>query len=130
MNRDAGASAPWAILLGIFLLVEGLWGLKSPVVFGVLSDNWLHAIIEIVLGIIGIGTGVRGGSRRFCHFVGWLLLIVGVLYWVPVAREIVISLLNVNVYVAGLNIIIGIITLTIARVSRPERVVAGQGSSA
>jgi hypothetical protein len=49
---------------------------------------------------------------------------------VPVAREIVISLLNVNVYVAGLNIIIGIITLTIARVSRPERMVADQGSSA
>jgi hypothetical protein len=75
------------------------------------------------------GTGLRGGSRRFCHFVGWLLLTVGVLYWVPVAREIVISLLNVNVYVAGLNIIIGIITLTIACLSRPERVVPVQGSS-
>jgi hypothetical protein len=29
--------------------------------------------------------------------------VAGVLYWVPVVREIVISVLNVNVYVAGLT---------------------------
>jgi hypothetical protein len=78
-----------------------------------------------------LGRRSRGAGRSSIRSsrVPKKLLIVGVLYLVPVAREIVISLLNVNVYVAGLNIIIGIITLTTARVSGPERVVPVQGSS-
>lgn len=120
MRRSGGASAVWATILGLFLLVEGIWGLFSPVVFGVLTTNWLHACIHILLGIIGLASGLRGGGRGFCTFVGWLLLVVGALWFVPVAGAFVTSLLNVNVYVAGFNIVVGLLTLIIARISRPD----------
>ena len=123
MRRSGGASAVWATILGLFLLVEGIWGLKSPVVFGLLTTNWLHACIHILLGLIGLAAGLRGGGRGFCLFVGWLLLIVGVLYFVPVATAFVTPLLNLSLYVAGFNIIVGLITIIIGRMSRREVVV-------
>lgn len=123
MTRSSGISAPFAILLGIFLLVEGAWGMTSPVVFGVLTTNWLHAAIHIVLGIMGVWTGLKGGARGFLTFVGWLVLVVGILYYMPVAGAMVVSLLNVNGAVAILNIVVGIVAILVARSARPDVVV-------
>ncbi len=104
----------FAIVIGTFLLVEGIWGLTSPIVFGVLTTNLTHAIIHIVLGLIGIVTGWRGRARGFCIFLGILLLAVGLLRFVPGVRDIIISLLNVNIAVAWLNIIVGAVALLVS----------------
>lgn len=104
----------FATLLGAFLLIEGIWGLFSPVVFGVLSTNTLHAVIHIALGIAGILAGRREFSREYLLGVGGLLLLVGILRFVPGASELVVSLLNVNVAVAYVNIAVGVISLLIA----------------
>ncbi|MEO5903736.1 MAG: hypothetical protein ABIQ55_06990, partial [Gemmatimonadaceae bacterium] len=77
--NEKGLSSTFAMVIGAFLLVEGIWGMFSPVVFGVLSTNWLHAGIHIVLGLVGIWTGMKGGSRGFLTFLGVLLVAVGVL---------------------------------------------------
>ena len=114
MARTNNACGLFAILVGVFLLVEGIWGLSSPVVFGVLSTNTLHAIIHIVLGVIGIGTGLRGGARRYCMFLGILLLAVGGLWFVPGASKLVVSLFNVNFAVAVLNIVVGAVALALS----------------
>jgi len=104
----------FAILIGAFLLIEGIWGLTSEVVFGVLTTNRTHAIIHIVLGLIGIATGVRRQARGFCIFLGILLLAVGVLRFVPGASEIIVSILNVNIAVAWLNIVVGAVALLVS----------------
>ena len=44
MNPARGMIGTYAIIIGLFLLVEGIWGLFSPVVFGVLTTNMTHAI--------------------------------------------------------------------------------------
>jgi len=101
------------MLLGVFLLIEGCWGLFSPVVFGVLSTNRLHAVIHIVLGIVGIPAGRSGAARNYLLGVGALLAVVGVLRFVPGASDLVVSLLNVNFAVAYFNIAVGLISLLI-----------------
>ena len=117
-------SRRFAMLLGLFLLVEGIWGLFSPVVFGVLSTNWLHAAIEIVLGIGGLLAGRGAHARVYLKSVGTLLLVVGILFFVPGLSEFVISLLNVNIYVACFNIIVGLLSIIIGLTgSSPEVVV-------
>jgi len=101
------------MLLGVFLLIEGCWGLFSPVVFGVLSTNRLHAVIHIVLGIVGILAGRSGAARNYVLGVGALLAVVGILRFVPGASDLVVSLLNVNFAVAYFNIAVGLISLLI-----------------
>ncbi len=107
-------SRRFTTLLGAFLLIEGIWGLFSPVVFGLLTTNTLHAVIHIALGITGILAGRRGFARPYLLGVGALLLVVGILRFVPGASELVVSLLNVNVAVAYFNIAVGVISLLVA----------------
>ena len=101
------------MLLGAFLIIEGIWGLFSPVVFGVLSTNTLHAMIHIVLGIAGVFAGRGGFVRNYLLGVGGLLVVVGILRFIPGASDLVVSLLNVNVAVAYFNIAVGLISLLI-----------------
>ncbi len=112
----------FAIFIGAFLLIEGLWGLTSPVVMGVLTTNTTHAIIHILLGAVGIVTGMRGRARGFCIFLGVLLLAVGALWFVPGANEIIVRFLNVNRAVALLNVVVGAVALILAFLPNQSRV--------
>ncbi len=112
MNRTI--SGVFAIIIGTFLLIEGIWGETSDVVFGVLTTNRIHAAIHILLGIVGIYAGLKGGSRGFLIFLGILLAAVGVLFFVPGVGSLVVNILNVNAAVAYFNIAVGIVSLIIA----------------
>ena len=110
----------FAILLGIFLVIEGMWGMFSRVVFGILTTNLLHVAIHLLLGVSGIYLGTRNQARKFSLYTGVLLLVVGILYFVPDAGELIIQILNVNNAVAYLNIILGIIAILLALLT-PKR---------
>lgn len=114
MNQTRGLSSILAIVIGVFLLIEGIWGETSDVVFGVLTTNRIHATIHILLGIAGIYTGLKGGARGFLIFLGALLAVVGVLRFVPVIGDLIISILNVNPAVAYFNIAVGVVCLLVA----------------
>ena len=113
MNR--GINSLFAIVIGVFLLVEGVWGETSDVVFGALSTNRIHATIHILLGVVGIYTGLKGGARGFLTFLGILLAAVGVLYFAPAVGDLIVGILNVNQTVAVFNIVVGVVCLIIAR---------------
>ncbi|MGI9043558.1 MAG: DUF4383 domain-containing protein [Gemmatimonadaceae bacterium] len=104
----------FATVLGAFLLIEGIWGLFSPVVFGVLTTNLLHAVIHIALGVTGLLAARGAAAGKYLMFVGALLLVVGILRFVPGASDLVVSLLNVNVAVAWVNIIVGAAALIVS----------------
>lgn len=112
----------FTILLGIFLIIEGFWGLFSPVVFGVLSTNPLHAGVHLVLGFTGLYLALRNHARKFTIYVGVLLLAVGILYFLPVTDKIVIRVFNVNTFVAYLNVFVGLAAILFA-IATPKRLV-------
>ena len=122
MNR--GISGVFAVIIGIFLLIEGIWGEFSDIVFGALATNRIHATIHILLGIVGIYTGLKGGSRGFLTFLGILLAAVGILYFIPGIGGLIVSILNVNTAVAYFNIAVGIISLIIASI--PNRSIVAE----
>jgi hypothetical protein len=106
--------------VGAFLLVEGLWGFFSPVVFGVLTTNTLHAVIHVALGVVGLWVGLRSGARTYCLWLGVLLVAAGALWFVPVVGSIITSLLNVNAAVAYLNLAVGAVALALAFTARQQ----------
>ena len=114
-----------AIVIGVFLIIEGAWGLVSPVVFGVLTTNTLHACIHIVLGLAGLWMGRGDMARGYLTFVGGLLLLVGLMWFIPIASEVVSSVLAVNSAVAWFNIVVGIACLAVAMTSRETESVVG-----
>jgi hypothetical protein len=108
-----------AWILALFLLVIGVWGFFSPVVLMFFTTNFVHACIETLLGLIGLGAA-RHHARGYLLFVGTLLLVVGILYFVPIASLWVTGLLAVNTYVAAFNIIVGGICVIVAMSGRRE----------
>ncbi|MBC7790290.1 MAG: DUF4383 domain-containing protein [Anaerolineae bacterium] len=126
-DRTTDRSAPrnlFAIIIGVFLLIEGIWGLFSPVVFGVLTTNVTHALIHILLGAAGIGAGLAKKARGFCIFLGALLLAVGILRFVPGIGDVIVRLLNVNEAVAFVNIVAGGVSLALGLMKGRPRDVA------
>jgi len=113
----------FARILGAFFLVEGVWGLFSPVVFGVLTTNVPHSVIHIGLGITGLAIAHRAGAREYLFAVGGLLVVVGVLFFVPRVSPLVIGLFDVNFAVACFNIVVGLVCIAVAAGSRREEVV-------
>lgn len=116
----------FACILGIFLIVEGFWGLFSSIVFCVFTTNLLHAVIHLFLGVAGVYLGFRNQARKYCLYAGILLLAVGILYFIPGADVLIIKLLNVNDAVAILNIIVGIIGMALALLTPKRAVVTSQ----
>ena len=98
----------------VFLLVEGIWGLFSPVVFGVLTTNHAHAIIHLVLGAAGLLAVWKRATKAYFGFLGSLLIVVAFLWLLPATREVPRGLLNINAAVTAVNFVVGILCLVIA----------------
>lgn len=107
-------SSTFAIIVGLFLLIQGIAGLSSPVVFDIFTTNQTHAAIHVFLGALGIGLGAKGLARGYCIFLGILLLFVGIFFFVPGTYEIIADTLNVNPEAAYLNIFVGTLSLIFA----------------
>jgi hypothetical protein len=116
-----------SLLAGVLLVIEGVWGFYSPVVFGVLRTNTLHASIHIVLGAVGLwaSTSSHGHPRIFLVSLGLLLIAVGLLWIAPASRGWLESVLNPNEAVAVTNLVTGglcvLVGLTRRRVELPLR---------
>jgi hypothetical protein len=102
------------VLLGIFFLTGGIWGLFSTEVFGTFRTNRFNATIQIILGISALVSATKGASRGFLKFLGILLILVGVLWFIGTGAETLVRILNVNRTVAFFNIGIGALALILA----------------
>jgi hypothetical protein len=112
--KTRGRVSGWfAVALGAFLFIEGVWGLFSRVVFGSLTTNYTDAVIHIVLGGVGVGLGLRGPARGYCLALGLLLPAVALLYFIPATSYYPATLLNMNTAVARLNVVAGGLSLLV-----------------
>ena len=109
-----------ALIIGAFLLIEGIWGEFSDVVFGVLTTNRVRASIHIVLGLIGVFAALKGGARMFLKFGGLISALVGLLWYLPPTNSLMVNILAVNQPVATLNIIVGGIAMLVGFLSKPS----------
>ncbi|MEO6873443.1 MAG: DUF4383 domain-containing protein [Opitutaceae bacterium] len=109
------------LLICLFFVAEGVWGIFRPVVFGILTTNRLHAIVHIVLGLAGLLAWLKDAVKGYFGFLGSLLIVVSVLWFIPGTRNTPIDVLNVNGAVAIVNFVIGLICVAIAATDNTRR---------
>ncbi len=107
-----------ATALGALLLLMGIWGLFSPVVFGFLTTNELQGGIHVALGALGLWMAQKGRARQYLTGTGFVLLVVGILRMIPGMREEIIDTLNMNMAAAWLNVILGSVSVAMASARR------------
>src|SRR5687768_7268368 len=106
---------PYTFLLSAFFLIEGIWGLFSSVVFGGLTTNTTHAVIHVLLGITGLLAWNFGNMRLYGTLVGLLLLVVGIMYFIPGTDNFTQRAFNLNRAGAYCNLAVGMLTLLVSR---------------
>ncbi|MCF6130910.1 DUF4383 domain-containing protein [Flavobacterium wongokense] len=102
------------ILVGLFMVFEGILGFQSETVLTIFTTNTTHATIHLILGLITIAVGMKESAFGYSVFLGLLLATVGVLRFIPSTAPLVINYLNVNEAVAVMNISIGVIALLLS----------------
>ncbi|RTY89124.1 hypothetical protein [Flavobacterium sp. GT3R68] len=110
----------FSVVIGAFLLLAGIWGIYSDVIFNVLTTSFTFAIIQIMFGVMGIVLGLKKHAKGYCILLGLLLIGVGILRFVP-AVHYVIDAFNINEPAAYLNMALGIMALIVAYTGK-ERV--------
>jgi hypothetical protein len=106
MTHSKGTSG-FLLGVGALLIVEGIWGMFSDQVFGLLTINLTRAAIHLALGIGAIIAARRGRPLGYLTTLGGILLAVAVLWSIPASRDLLTNILAVNQAGAVVNAVLG-----------------------
>ena len=113
----ANVQKTFAWVLGIVLLIIGVWGLftKDIIGFGV---NPAQSVLHIIAGIFGIYVGLKGQGPGYNKTIGWIGVVLGILGFIPSvghdAKGLLMQYLNINMQTSVLHLVIGVIALIVA----------------
>lgn len=125
MKTQWKTAAVFAAIIGALLIVEGLWGLFSDEVFGILTSNRTRALIHLALGIGAVVAAWRGRPLGYLTTLGGILIAVAVLWSLPATQGYLTNLLAINQAGAIADVIIGVLCFIFGsasgtRVDSPE----------
>jgi hypothetical protein len=118
-KRMANVQKTFALILGIVLLIIGIWGFfpgqTSILGFGV---NPAQSVLHVIAGLFGVYVGVKGMGPGFNMSIGWIGVVLGVLGFIPSIghgkNELLMTWFNINMQTSVLHIVIGVIALIVA----------------
>ena len=106
-----GVQKTYALVLGFVLTLVGIWGFFTTSILGWFDVNRLHSSVHLIAGLIGIYAGTKTDGSMYNMVFGWVYGLLGVLGFIPGARDLLASLLNINLGGNVLHILIGIVSL-------------------
>ena len=105
----------FALILGIVLLIVGVWGFFLPTEGGMILNyfgvNMFQSILHVVAGIFGIYVGTKGHGSGYNMSIGWIGILLGVLGFIPVIDKLLMDLLYINTGITVLHLVIGIVSI-------------------
>jgi hypothetical protein len=106
------------LLVSLFLLVEGAWGLAHPPALDFLPTNPVRATIHLLFGVLGLAVLRTGQVRGYLKFVGTIVFFVGFGWFIPVVGELIRTLLAVDRNGALINMGVGLLALLASRAEK------------
>ena len=111
----AGVQKTYALILGLVLLIIGVWGFFLPGgkgdILNLFGVNYLQSGLHIIAALFGIYAGTKGAGRGYNAIIGWIGIVLGVLGFVPGINTLFASLLNINTNITVLHLVIGLVSL-------------------
>lgn len=104
----------YSLVLGIVLALVGVWGFFSEMILGLFGVNMLQSVLHLIAAAFGVYAGVKGDGMTYTPALGWIALVLGVLGFVPVVKDLLLSLLNINSAISVLHVVIGVVSLGVA----------------
>jgi hypothetical protein len=107
----ANTQKTFALVLGIVLLLVGIWGFFTDSILGIFGVNATQSVLHVIAGIFGVYVGTKGAGEGYNSSIGWIGVVLAVLGFVPGASDLLMSLLNVNMATTYLHLVIGVVSL-------------------
>ena len=114
MKTIGNVQKTYALVLGIVLLLVGLWGFFTNSILGIFGVNALQSVLHLIAAAFGIWQGTKGDGKTYNTWLGWIGVVLGVLGFVPGVSGLLASLFNINSGISWLHIVIGIVSLGVA----------------
>jgi len=104
----------YAIVLGIVLLLLGIWGFipgQAPIL-GIFGVNTAQNILHLAGGVLGLWLGMKN-PKGFNLWLGWIALAGGILGFIPVASDLLVRIFDINSRISWLHIAVGVVSLLV-----------------
>lgn len=102
----------YAIVVGLVLLLLGIWGFFQYPVLGIFGVNTYQNILHIVVGVLGLWIGMKN-PKGFNLWLGWIALAAGILGFIPGADALLDQIFAINSQISWLHIAVGIVSLLV-----------------
>ena len=101
----------YSLILGLVLALVGVWGLFVDKILGLFGVNILQSVLHLIAAACGIYAGTKGDGDVYSLTLGWVGVVLGVLGFVPVVSDLLLSWFNINAAISWLHIAIGVVSL-------------------
>ena len=108
-----GAQKTYSLILGIVLLIVGVWGFFTNSILGLFGVNSMHSVLHLIAAVCGIYVGLKGTGMTYTAIIGWIGIILGVLGFIPGVKDFLMNMLNVDMGITVLHLVIGIVSLIV-----------------
>jgi hypothetical protein len=108
---DLGANQTWAKVIGIVLLLVGIWGFFTTSILGMFEVNTLHSVVHLLTGAIFAWAGFAANApvKKTNQWLGIIYVLLGVVGFF--ALQDLLALNNADNW---LHIVIGAVSAGIA----------------
>lgn len=115
----AGVQKNFALIVGIVLAIIGIWGLFATSILGI-GVNVAQSILHLIAAAFGIYVGTKGEGPGYNQTIGWIGVALGVLGFIPVVKDQLLSLLNINMATTWLHLIVGVVALIVVYTAKKK----------
>lgn len=107
----------FALILGIVLLLVGILGFWENSLVGdngYFGTNAWQDVLHLIAGAFGIYIGTKGKGPGYNMTLGWAGIVLGVLGFIPVVKDLLMDWLNINIQITILHLVLGVLFLIVA----------------
>jgi len=109
----ANALKTWAYIIGVVAAILGIWGFFTNSILGLFGVNALQSVVHLIVAVAGIYVGMKGDGDVFAQSLGWGSLALGVLGYIPVAKDLLASLFSINPAISAVHVVVGVVSLAV-----------------
>ena len=114
----ANVQKTYAMVIGAVLVLVGFLGfvpgIGQPLLLGIFGVNTAQNLLHLVGGALMFWFGWKGDGKTPNMTLGVISAVVAVLGFVPVAKDLLAAVFNINMAITYLHAAIAVVTLGVA----------------
>ena len=110
----ADVQKTYATVIGVVLVLVGIIGFFDAPIFGLFGVNTAQNILHLAGGAVIVWFATKGSGKGANTWLGYISGIVGILGFIPWAKDLLTTIFAINTEISILHIAIAVVSLGVA----------------